>query len=117
MRAFFRWTSLVVVVLLGSIVVLGAEPAEPAKKIGPEPQQWEQAVDKAVGYLKTTQAEDGSWSSKQSPGITGVVLTGMLETGRVKPKDPVADKATKYVISLVNPKAGHIAGADPKRNC
>ncbi len=114
MRAFFRWTSLVVVVLLGSIVVLGAGPAEPAKKIGPEQQQWEQAVDKAVGYLKTTQAEDGSWSSKQSPGITGVVLTGMLETGRVKPKDPVADKATKYVISLVNPKAGHIAGADPK---
>src|SRR5205823_9924350 len=60
------------------------------------------------------QADDGSWSKAKSPGITGVVLTGALDTGRLKPDDEAAAKALKYVESLVNPKAGHIAGADPK---
>lgn len=90
------------------------ESAEPAKKIGPDAKEWEQTVDKAIAYLKTTQAADGSWSSKHSPGITGIVLTGMLQTGRITPKDPAADKAVKYVTSLVNPKAGHIAGQNPR---
>src|SRR5262249_59650719 len=50
----------------------------------------------------------------KSPGITGVALTGALETGRLKPADEMAAKALKYIESLVNPKAGHIAGNDPK---
>src|SRR5713101_9342834 len=70
-------------------------------------------VDKAVEFLKTSQAEDGSWSEKRSPGVTGIVLTGLLRTGRVKADDPTAAKALAYIESLVNAKAGHIAGKDP----
>jgi squalene-hopene/tetraprenyl-beta-curcumene cyclase len=71
-------------------------------------------VDRAVDYLKSTQADDGSWSRDRSPGVTGIALTGMLQTGKVSPRDPVADRGLKYVESLVNPKEGHIAGKDPK---
>src|SRR5262249_17311204 len=56
----------------------------------------------------------GTWSGKTSPGITGVVLTGLLKSGKVTAKDPVVLKGLKYVESLVNPKEGHIAGKDPR---
>src|ERR1700722_6140042 len=83
-------------------------------RIGPEPKQWEGAVDKALGFLKQSQDEQGSWSGKKSPGITGVVLTGALESGRLAPDDPMTTRALKYIESLINPKTKHIAGADPK---
>jgi squalene-hopene/tetraprenyl-beta-curcumene cyclase len=75
---------------------------------------WDRVVDKAVNYLRTAQSSDGSWAKERSPGITGVVLTGMLSTGKVGPDDPTAERALKYVESLVNAKAGHIAGQDPR---
>jgi squalene-hopene/tetraprenyl-beta-curcumene cyclase len=88
--------------------------AGPAPGVGPEAAQWERVVDRAIAYLKSTQGEDGSWGSKQNPGITGIVLTGMLKTGRVGPKDPSVERGLKYVESLINPRAGHIAGKDPR---
>jgi squalene-hopene/tetraprenyl-beta-curcumene cyclase len=79
---------------------------------GPEPKQWDAVVDKAINYLKSSQAEDGSWSREKSVGVTGVVLTGLLETGKVGPDDPLAERGLKYIESLVNPEAKHIAGKD-----
>ncbi|MFO0928863.1 MAG: prenyltransferase/squalene oxidase repeat-containing protein [Gemmataceae bacterium] len=71
---------------------------------------WDETVDKAIAYLRKQQAADGSWGAKQSPGITGVVLTGLLTSGRVDAKDPMVEKGLKYIESLINPKDGHIAG-------
>jgi squalene-hopene/tetraprenyl-beta-curcumene cyclase len=88
--------------------------AEPNKPVGPDAKQWDQIVDKAIAYLKASQAGDGSWSRDKSPGVTGVVLTGLLSTGRVSQDDPVAVNALNYIESLVNPKAGHIAGQAPR---
>ncbi|MFM7540756.1 MAG: hypothetical protein ACKO9Z_13960, partial [Planctomycetota bacterium] len=31
---------------------------------------------KAVAYLRKTQEENGGWSTKLSPGVTGIVVTG-----------------------------------------
>jgi len=87
--------------------------AAPAEAERAEPT-WDQVVDKAIDYLKSVQAADGSWSGKDNTGITGIVLTGMLKTGRVGPKDPAVEKGLKYVESLINPKAHHIAGKDPR---
>ena len=76
---------------------------------------WQGTVDKAINYLKSTQnPKDGSWSEQRSPGVTGVVVTGLLHTGRVTPNDPIVANGLKYIESLVNAKAGHIAGKDPK---
>jgi squalene-hopene/tetraprenyl-beta-curcumene cyclase len=70
-------------------------------------------VGRAIQYVKSTQEANGGWSTNKSPGVTGVVLTGLLRTGKVAPNDPVAERALRYIESLVNPKAGHIAGKDP----
>jgi squalene-hopene/tetraprenyl-beta-curcumene cyclase len=81
---------------------------------GPDPAQWQQTVDKATAFVAKSQDPGGSWSVNRSPGVTGIVLTGMLRTGRVRPEEEVAAKALKYIESLINEKAGHIAGPDPR---
>ena len=79
-----------------------------------DPKQWNQTVDKALAYLKSTQAADGSWSRDNSPGVTGVVLTGLLRTGRSTARRRDAGESAQVHRELINPKAGHIAGKDPK---
>src|SRR5205823_11802628 len=81
---------------------------------GPGPAQWQQTVDKATAFLAKSQDPGGSWSVSRSPGVTGIVLTGLLRTGRVRPEDESPAKGLKYVESLINVKAGHIAGPDPR---
>jgi squalene-hopene/tetraprenyl-beta-curcumene cyclase len=88
-------------------------PAEEKKDEGTT-KEWDRVVDKAIAYLRSTQGEDGSWSGKVNPGITGIVLTGLLETRKVNAKDPTVEKGLKFVEGLINPTAGHIAGKDPK---
>src|SRR5262245_25702024 len=78
----------------------------------PKDGGWQAAVDKAVGYLKKSQNEDGSWGpAPNNTGVTGIVTTGLLRCG-VKPDDEPAAKGVKFVEGLINAKAGHIAGKD-----
>jgi len=98
---------------IASFALAAALSAEPDKKPTHE-QLWNRTVDKAVAYCKNTQAADGSWSGDKNIGVTGIVTTGLLRTGKVDKSDPMAEKALKYIESLINPKAGHIAGKDPK---
>lgn len=114
MRFFQRAckASAVVMPILFWIVMINADEA--SSKKGPSAESWNKVVDKAIEYLKTTQAPDGSWSKDKNPGITGVVLTGLFETGKISARDPMGAKGLKYIESLINPKSGHIAGQDPK---
>ena len=68
------------------------------------------AIDKAIAYFKSHQANDGTWSKAASPGITGIVLSAMLRNG-VSPDDPTVAKGLKFIESLADPKTGHLAGA------
>jgi len=84
-----------------------------ADPVGPDPKLWTSIVDKAIAYLKTQQdSKDGSWSRDKNRGVTGVVVTGLLQTGKVGPNEPPADKGLQFIEDLVNVKAGHIAGRD-----
>jgi len=88
---------------------LAAEPA------GPDAKLWEKTVDGAIQFLRKSQdPQDGSFSKQSSIGVTGVALTGVLETGRIPTSDPLVANGLKYLESLVNPKDGHIAGDNPK---
>jgi squalene-hopene/tetraprenyl-beta-curcumene cyclase len=101
-----------IVAALSCLILPGLALAQ--SHVGPDSKQWEETVDKAIGYLKQSQDDQGSWSGKKSPGITGVVLTGVLECGRLPPDDATVTRALKYIESLINPKTKHIAGNDPK---
>jgi len=109
---FHRWSALVLGLSL-LLLTLSPPTAYPEANTG-DVKQWERTVEKAIAFLKANQSDDGSWGGKQSPGITGVALTGMLRTGKIDSNDPVVEKALKYIESLINTKAGHIAGKDPR---
>ena len=74
---------------------------------------WDAVVDKAIAYLKTSQNADGSWGTDRNKrGVTGVIVTGLLQTGKATPDDPMVAKALKYIESLINAQSGHIAGKE-----
>jgi hypothetical protein len=63
-------------------------------------------VDKAMVFLKTQQAADGSFSAKRAgPGITGVVVAALLRNGK-SPKEPVIEKALQYLEKCVQKDGG-----------
>jgi squalene-hopene/tetraprenyl-beta-curcumene cyclase len=81
---------------------------------GADSKRWETAVAKAIAYLKSTQEANGGWSTAKTPGVTGIVVTGLLKSGKAGVNDPAVERGLKFIEGLVNPKAGHIAGKDAK---
>ncbi|OWK43822.1 prenyltransferase/squalene oxidase repeat-containing protein [Fimbriiglobus ruber] len=109
-RLLLRAASLVAATAILTLAPASRADDAPAK---PTKEQWQAVVDKAAGYLKSTQEDNGGWSTQRNIGVTGVVVTGLLQTGK-SPDDEPAAKGLKYIEGLINPKAGHLAGADPK---
>ncbi|MDB5392469.1 MAG: squalene/oxidosqualene cyclase, partial [Planctomycetaceae bacterium] len=70
---------------------------------------------KATNYLKTSQADDGSWTSPNVPGVTGLVVTGMLRSG-VPANDPAVAKGLKFLEGLVQPDGGIYFAKSSHRN-
>ncbi len=102
--------------LLAPAIALGMAAALlPARAPAqPKGDDFQQTVEKAVAYLKKTQADDGSWGpAPNNTGITGIVATGLLRCG-VKPDDEPVAKSLTFIEGLINEKAGHIAGKDEK---
>lgn len=91
-----------------AVVALGGAPlwtAPDARTTGPDPARLQQAVDRAVGYLQSAQADDGSFSSHAGPGVTAVVTIGLLRSGR-SPDDPMVARALKYLEGHVRDDGG-----------
>ncbi len=62
---------------------------------------------KAVMFLRPRQSGDGSWSpDRKEPGITALVVTALLRSGRVVPGDPAVAKALTYLEQFLGPKGG-----------
>lgn len=74
-------------------------------KLGPDPAAVKAARERAINFLRTTQADDGSWTSPTAPGISGLITASILRSG-VKPDDPMAAKALKHLETFVQPDGG-----------
>ena len=60
---------------------------------------------KAIAFLRTTQKEDGSWTTANAPGITGLVATAFLRSG-VARDDATVAAALKFLNGFVQPDGG-----------
>jgi squalene-hopene/tetraprenyl-beta-curcumene cyclase len=110
-----RCTGMAFVLMTGAMLAWAADKeGDSPRKAGPDAKEWDRMVEKAVAYLKSTQAEGGSWSGEKTPGITGIVITGLLETEAVGPDDPTVARGLKYLEGVVNPKEGSGGGKDPR---
>ena len=71
-----------------------------------KPSDRQVMIDQAVSYLsKVGQGEDGSFSSKTGPGITGLVTAGLLSVD-VPTDRPVVSKAMKYLVGTLHEDGG-----------
>jgi len=76
-----------------------------AADIGPEAKALEDSRTKAINFIKTAQADDGSWTSPEAPGISGLVTYSLLRSG-VKPDDPTIKKALAHLETFQQPDGG-----------
>jgi squalene-hopene/tetraprenyl-beta-curcumene cyclase len=62
---------------------------------------------KGVNFLRVRQGQDGSWSAdRKEPGITALVLTALLRSGRATPDEPSVTRGLAYLERFIGPKGG-----------
>jgi len=78
-------------------------------------QAYEQAVQKAIDFLRKNQAADGSFTAATGPAVTALVTTAVLESGRTA-DDPVVAKALKFLEGFIQPDGGVYQPKSQHRN-
>ena len=90
---------------LGGAGVLRSLPALAADKVGPDAKLLKSVREKGVNFLKTTQGEDGSWTSATQPGITAMACFGLVSAGS-KVDDPTLQKGLKHLLGYLQKDGG-----------
>ena len=76
------------------------------RRFGPDPKDLQATRDKAVEYLRKHQGDDGSFSPRLGgPGVTALVVAGMLRNG-YSADDPMVAKAIAYLEKKVQKDGG-----------
>src|SRR4051812_36572026 len=88
-------------VLAGLILAAACPRPLPAADAGADAKDVQAVLDKAVEYLKKHQSADGSFSVKfTGPGVTALVVAGMLRNGYTA-DDPMVAKAIGFLEKSV----------------
>ena len=70
-----------------------------------EQPQLQDMVRRGVAFLESAQAEDGSYSSHSGTGVTSLVTTALLRSGRT-PQDPLIARSLEYLEGHVQKNGG-----------
>lgn len=88
--------------LVSLINVSGAIAAETPEELNQEIRRMQ---EKAISYLKLTQAEDGSWTDPQILGITALCTKGLIDAGLTK-SDEAVSKGLQFLLKHRQPDGG-----------
>jgi hypothetical protein len=101
----FRRTFLTISAMAAAFIVL-ERSASADETAGVDPQQRKELLERAADYLKSHQGDDGSFSPRiAGPGVTAVVVAGMLRNG-FRVDDPVVARGLKYLEKSVKADGG-----------
>lgn len=89
-------TSIHVAVLFGYLITTA--PMASAQTVA-------EARQKAVQFLEVTQAADGSWTNSDAVGITGLVTSSLLSSGK-SVDDPMVKKGLDFLVGKQQPSGG-----------
>ena len=76
-----------------------------AQTVGPKSEDLAKSRQRAINFLKTSQAEGGHWTSPEAPGISGLITYSLLVSG-VPATDPSLLKALQHLSSYIQPDGG-----------
>jgi squalene-hopene/tetraprenyl-beta-curcumene cyclase len=89
---------------LGRASAFGATPTQAP---GASSARIGELCKKGVEFLRPRQGGDGSWSGdRKEPGITALVIAGLLRSRLVTPAEPFVVKGLDYLEQFVTPKGG-----------
>ncbi len=92
---------------LGALALGGRSPAF---GFAEEPSA-EALIVKGIDFLRPRQEDNGGWSTqRKEPGITALVLTGVLKSKRVTVNEPIVTKGLAYLEQFVDPQGGLAVG-------
>eukprot|EP00913_Durusdinium_trenchii_P005615 g5233.t1 len=72
-------------------------------------------ADTFAKYLKTSQGDDGSWTTPRSPGISALVTAALMRSG-VPPTDATVARALKHLSGFVRKDGGIYSKRSGHRN-
>jgi squalene-hopene/tetraprenyl-beta-curcumene cyclase len=91
---------------VAAALLIAALPlAHTARAVGPDAKTYELTVAKAIRYLETAQAENGSFSPQVGIGPTALATLAILRCGRA-PETPVVAKALAWLETHVQAEGG-----------
>lgn len=70
---------------------------------------------KAIQFLQVTQNSDGSWTTSEATGITGLVTTALLRSGK-DIDDPLVSRGLAFVVKNQQPNGGIYAFGSRHQN-
>ncbi len=102
-RSICRCLMGVAVACAATFLSASAGAQEPSKV---DQRQVEELVSKGVSFLSTKgQADDGSFSSASGPGVTALITTSLLRSGR-SADDPIVSKSLKFLKGFIRDDGG-----------
>jgi len=113
MSPFIRSFGVLTLILSSAVSSASSQAADEA--LGPNPQAIKAATEKGLKFLRTTQAEDGSWTTSKSAGLQGLLVYAVLRSG-VKPTDPAAAKGLRHLESFIQKDGGIYEPQSDHRN-
>ncbi len=117
-RPLCKWIGGGLFVLLFASIQTGSAADKQQRKqpaTGADPAKIAAAQAKAIVFLRTTQSDDGSWTTNRTPGISGLVIAALLENG-LSHDDPTVEKGIKNLSSFVQADGGIYAPKSDLRN-
>lgn len=97
-------------------VMVIAQPAlAESKTYGPKKAQLKKLRTAGLNYLRTTQSADGSWTTPNAVGITGLITAAALESG-LPPSDEMVAKALKHLEKFIQKDGGIYHAKSTHRN-
>lgn len=109
---------LVVAMTPGSTLLFAVSPktaGDAEMTVGPDAKLLKTVRQRGINFLKTTQADDGSWTTPDAVGVTGLAVTALLESG-VSADDPTLQRAFKHLETFVQKDGGIYPEGSHHRN-
>jgi squalene-hopene/tetraprenyl-beta-curcumene cyclase len=118
MKAMNRGRTFLIRALLALLVagmIVPATTLAAQKTFGPDAKKLADVRQRAINFLKTSQQDDGTWTSNNSSGVTALAVTALIDSG-VPLDDPTLAKGLRALEKFVQKDGGIYASGTGHKN-